>query len=58
MSAEKILIVDDEAGMQRLLARILDRQGYETLTVGTAKEALQLISSDSFDLVLTDIQMP
>ena len=58
MSAEKILIVDDEAGMQRLLARILDRQGYETLTVGSAKEALQLINSDSFDLVLTDIQMP
>ncbi len=58
MSSEKVLIVDDEAGMQRLLARILDRQGYETLTVGSAKEAMQLINSDSFDLVLTDIQMP
>lgn len=58
MSAEKILIVDDEAGMQRLLSRVLERQGYETLTVGSAADALQLIESDSFDLVLTDIQMP
>ncbi|NCO52290.1 MAG: response regulator, partial [Deltaproteobacteria bacterium] len=58
MSAEKILIVDDEAGMQRLLARVLERQGYETITVGSAREALQIIEADPVDLVLTDIKMP
>ncbi len=58
MAGEKILIVDDEAGMQRLLSRVLLREGYETTPVGSAKEALELISVDSFDLILTDIQMP
>ncbi len=58
MAGEKILIVDDEAGMQRLLSRVLERQGLTAVPVGSAKEALQLIASDSFDLVVTDIQMP
>ncbi len=58
MAGEKILIVDDEAGMQRLLSRVLEREGYAPTPVGSAKEALELISADSFDLVLTDIQMP
>ena len=51
MAAEKILIVDDEAGMQRLLARVLEREGYEAQTVGSAAEALQVIEADSFDLI-------
>lgn len=58
MAGEKILIVDDEAGMQRLLSRVLLREGYEATPVGSAKEALELIAVDSFDLILTDIQMP
>jgi len=35
MAAEKILIVDDEEGMRRLLDRLLSREGYETVTVGS-----------------------
>ena len=58
MAGEKILIVDDEAGMQRLLSRVLGRQGYAAVPVGSASEAMQLIAADSFDLVVTDIQMP
>jgi len=58
MAGEKILIVDDEAGMQRLLSRVLTREGYQATPVGSAREALELISQDSFDLMITDIQMP
>lgn len=58
MAGERILIVDDEAGMQRLLSRVLEREGYAATPVGSAKEALELISADSYDLVVTDIQMP
>ena len=58
MAGEKILIVDDEAGMQRLLSRVLEKQNYLPVPVGSAAEALQLIANDSFDLVVTDIQMP
>ena len=58
MASERILIVDDEDGMRRLLGRVLTREGYETSTVGSGAEALRLVANDRFDLVVTDIKMP
>ena len=58
MAAEKILIVDDEEGMRRLLDRLLSREGYETVAVGSGGEALRQMRADTFDLVVTDIKMP
>ncbi|TNF50379.1 MAG: sigma-54-dependent Fis family transcriptional regulator [Deltaproteobacteria bacterium] len=58
MASERILIVDDEDGMRRLLSRVLTREGYETSTVGSGAEALRLVASERFDLVVTDIKMP
>ncbi len=58
MSSERILIVDDEEGMRRLLGRVLTREGYETVTVGSGAEALRQVAAERFDLVVTDIKMP
>ncbi len=58
MASERILIVDDEDGMRRLLGRVLSRQGYETSTVASGAEALRMVASERFDLVVTDIKMP
>jgi DNA-binding NtrC family response regulator len=58
MAREKILIVDDEEGMRRLLARLLLKAGYETAVAANGVEALALVASDHFDLVVTDIMMP
>ncbi len=58
MSSEKILIVDDEEGMRRLLSRVLGRAGYDAVAVGSGAEALRQVASDRFDLVVTDIKMP
>lgn len=53
-----ILIVDDEASLRQTLARILQRAGFEVTTVATGKEALTLLSQQSFDLIYLDIRMP
>lgn len=58
MASERILIVDDEDGMRRLLGRVLSREGYETTTVASGAEALQHVARERFDLVVTDIKMP
>ena len=58
MAGEKILIVDDEEGMRRLLRRVLSREGFETSAAGSGAEALQMVGSDQFDLVITDVKMP
>ena len=58
MASERILIVDDEEGMRRLLGRILAKEGYDTTTAANGVDALRLVASERFDLVVTDIKMP
>lgn len=56
--AYKILVVDDEPAIVRLMEFILARQGHETLHAGNGEEALQKIRAHHPDLVLLDIMMP
>ncbi len=58
MAGGKILIVDDEEGLRRLLVRVLTKEGYRAEAVASGPEALRRIAGESFDLVITDIQMP
>jgi len=54
-----ILVVDDEAAVQRVLARQLGHLGYEVQTADNGPSALALAARfGRFDLVLTDIVMP
>ena len=53
----KILIVDDDKLLQNSLDTILSEK-YDTLIAGSGEEALRLIPSHNFDLVLLDIRLP
>lgn len=53
-----ILIVDDEAGLRRVLERYLERSGFRVLTAGTAEAAYELLSTEQADALLLDIQLP
>src|SRR5687767_8357540 len=55
---EPILVVDDEEAARRLLARILEQNGYECSTAPGVEEALSLLASQTFALVITDLDMP
>ena len=54
----RILIVDDEVSVREILAEGLKVYGFETVTAGNAAAALELFRAGSFDLVLSDIEMP
>ncbi len=54
----KVLIVDDEPGMRRILTVNLRRDSHSVVEAGGAKEALNLISREDFDVVVTDQKMP
>jgi DNA-binding NtrC family response regulator len=56
--AVRTLLVEDEANMVRTLAKILERKGYVVDAAGTGEEALQRLSAVSYDLVITDLNMP
>jgi DNA-binding response OmpR family regulator len=58
MDKEKILIVDDEKHIRRLVGDYLTHSGYITQEAFDGQDALEKIVEDSYDLVLLDIRMP
>lgn len=54
----KILLVEDNIPNQKVMCAYLDYLGQESTVVGTATEALEVATSEQFDLVLSDIQLP
>lgn len=58
MSTGRILVVDDEPQIRRVLRTTLSAQGYEVSDARTGEEALLAIREQRFDLVLLDMNMP
>jgi len=56
--AESILIVDDEEIIRESLSFILAKEGYRVQEAPNGKVAVEMLKTDSFDLVLTDLEMP
>jgi two-component system response regulator PilR (NtrC family) len=52
-----ILIVDDEKGQREILTTILLKEGYRIVDVPGGREALERLSLEEFDLILTDLKM-
>jgi len=57
MSA-KILVVDDEPNIQRLLTVALTNRGHEVLTASNGVEALGMVEAEKPDLIVLDVMMP
>ncbi len=54
----RILVVDDELSMREFLSILLEREGYDVTVAASAQEALRIMESALFDLVLSDVNMP
>jgi DNA-binding response OmpR family regulator len=57
-AASRIVVVDDDPSIRRLIELILLRAGYRLSLVGSAPEALAAIAAEPTDLVITDLMMP
>jgi DNA-binding NtrC family response regulator len=55
---ERILVVDDEEQMRDLLAKVLERKGYQVSVCGDGTQALAFLEREPVDLVITDVRMP
>ena len=58
MSHERILVVDDEPQIRRVMRASLTAQGYFINDARSGEEALEKLREDKFDLVLLDMNMP
>jgi len=54
----RVLIVDDESSIRTLIREALESEGYRTFAAAHGREALEMMSACSFDIVLTDLMMP
>jgi ActR/RegA family two-component response regulator len=53
----RILCVDDEETIRLTLATVLQKHGFEVTTAGSVPEALQKITSETFDVLLSDLNI-
>lgn len=53
-----ILVVDDDPGLARLMERALRREGYQTATAGSGREATAWLQQHQADLLLLDLKLP
>src|SRR2546422_9795935 len=58
MTQERILVVDDDEGLLRLLTMRLSAMGFDVTTSMTGEEALAVAKREVFDLALTDLRLP
>ena len=58
MESRRILIVDDDSTVARILVRVFERAGFSATAARNGKQALALLSNEHFDAMICDIQMP
>jgi len=51
----RILVVDDEPPIRTMIAATLERQGYDVQMAASGREAIELLTKNDFDLVLTEV---
>jgi DNA-binding NtrC family response regulator len=54
----RILVVDDDESIRRVLATILELEGYNVDTVETGKQAIEKTDANFYNVVLIDIRLP
>ncbi len=55
---KKILIIDDEALIRKMLGKLFEKNGYEVLAAHNGNQGIQLFKDHDPDLVVTDLIMP
>src|ERR1041385_453373 len=58
MSSARILVVDDDPQIRRVLRTALVAQGYEAIDARNGEEAIERLSEEKPDLIILDVNMP
>ncbi len=54
----RILVIDDDSVLKRVIEIGLSKSGYEVTTVGNGEEAMAVLKSSVFDVIMVDMMMP
>jgi two-component system response regulator HydG len=56
--AQTVLVVDDEANILEALQKVLTKEGFEVLTAGNGRQALEILRRQPVRVMITDLRMP
>jgi DNA-binding response OmpR family regulator len=56
--SHKVLLVDDDAALRTMMTMTLEYKGFEVVSAANVTEALKLITTENFDVLITDLHMP
>jgi len=56
--AHKVLLVDDDNAVREMMTATLEHKGFEVVAAANVSEALRFITTQSFDVLITDLHMP
>jgi signal transduction histidine kinase len=54
----RVLVVEDDPSMRRILARVIPDMGYEVQTVGAIEAAVEVVQRERFDIMISDLRLP
>ncbi|GAA4459244.1 response regulator [Rurimicrobium arvi] len=55
---KNILLIDDDDIIQKIISKVLERNGFNVVSGGDGKEGVDKLNMMKYDLVITDIMMP
>ncbi len=58
MIEKKILVIDDEGSQRDIMERFIPKLGYAVKTASSAETALEILKTEFFPLIITDLSMP
>ena len=53
-----VLIIDDEENLRRLLARVIELEGYSVIQAANVKHAIRVLQKDNVQVVISDVKLP
>jgi len=56
--SHKVLLVDDDDAIREMMTATLEHKGFEVVAAANVTEALKLITTETFDVLITDLHMP
>ena len=57
-ASHRVLLVDDDEGVRTMMDLTLKAKGFDVVAAASVTEALKLIATESFDVLITDLHMP
>src|SRR6202167_3047238 len=56
--SHKVLLVDDDDAVREMMTRMLESKGFGVVASASVAEALRFITTENFDVLITDLHMP